>query len=585
MLFALCLLFARLIGDGISLAAASAPLSALFTLPALQSAALFATCAVLADQAAARLPRGPGKALLLAFVLFSLVLALIDGTALRYLREDALHSAGDLLSQYTTAGDIWVYAKQYVGLPLLVFSLIAHGGIALFSGWRRPRPARWAGQAAVLGIVQVAGWFGPAALDAGLGRLGGDQAGFSQAYVFRYRTLAATTHRLPVPRPLLLRHPATVVLFINESTPRQFPDSAGRRGELMRGIIRRAPAEAGPWIAFPKARTNASMTDISVPSLLTGVDPIEGADKLEAMPFVFDLARAAGYRTAFFTAQDYTVNGFHEFYSAARIGTYLTGDHLGLPKVNESGVDDMVVADRVARFFREARPGEPLFVVVNTNALHLPLQQTSEIPIPALPTREQRAAYVLEQYYRSVLGALEQTGRLAASLVIVTSDHGESDPLRPRSVARQRDHYEEVTNIPFFVHLPKGSPAELYARLRQNAAGNIANIDIAPTLADCFGFGPPEGLAYAGTSLFQQVPPDRLTDSVTTCEWRRWSFSAFGLARGEERLVFIEGERPGWFDLARDPQELHPVFSGEQVDSYLRWAGGVPTLEEILLHR
>jgi len=585
MILALALLLARLVGDGISLKAAGASLASLATRPSLQSAALFLTLAVLVDQGAARLGRRAAAAARLGLIAAAFFLGLTDGTAWRYLREDSFHSVGDLLSQYTNPGDVWVYAEQYVGVPLLIFSAAAHAAIAVLALRRGARPARWAGRAAALAAVQAAAWVWPLAVDRALVRLGGEDAGAAQPYVFRYRSLSTTVHQAPVPRPRLLERPPTVVLFINESTPAHFPDSAGRRGRLMRGIVAAAPADGGSWIEFPRARTNASMTDISVPSLLTGVDPIEGGDKLEAMPFVYDLASAAGYRTGFFTAQDYTVNSFHDFYRAARIGTYITGDHLGLPKVNESGIDDMVVADLVVRFLRASRPGEPLFLVVNTNGLHLPLQQVSEIPVPPLATRERRAAYIMERYYAAVFGALRDTGRLAGSLVLITSDHGETDSLRPRVVARQRDHYEEVINIPFFVHLPAGAGADLRRRLEANVPRNIANIDIAPTLADCFGFGPPASLAYAGTSLFQPVPADRLTDSVTTCEWRRWSYSAFGLAQGDERVVFIEGFGASYFDVGRDPMEARPFTSGERLDSYLRRAAATPALEEILLHR
>jgi hypothetical protein len=587
MIFALALLLAQWVGYSISLAAASAPLSTLVGPLALQSACLFATLAALADQGAARLPRIPARTLRLTVVFVSFAYSLVDGTTLRYLRQDSAHSIPDLLSQYTNLRDTWSYARQYVGLPLLVVSAILHLAIGALALGRGARPARWVGRAAALAAVQAAGWAWPGLVDSGLKGLGADQGGIiEQPYLFRYRSLAASSHQAPVPRPRVGGRPATIVLFINESFPRFFPDSAGRRGLLLSGIIARAPAAAGPWMEFPQARTNASMTDISVPSMLTGVDPIEGASKLEAMPFVFDLARAAGYQTAFFTSQDYTVNFFHDFYRPARIGTYVTGDQFALPKVNESGIDDMVVADRVVRFIRGLPASAPVFLVVNTNALHVPLQQASEIPIPAsIATREARAAYVLEQYYARVLGALQDTGRLAGSLVVITSDHGESDPQRPRLVARQRDHYEEVINVPFYVHLPSGSPPDLVRRLARNTARNIANVDIAPTLADCLGFGPPADLAYAGCSLFEPVPADRLTDSVTTCEWRQWSYSAFGLARADERLVFIEGEGAAFFDVARDPSEARPVESGERFDSYLRQAAAIPAIEEILLHR
>ena len=350
----------------------------------------------------------------------------------------------------------------------------------------------------------------------------------------------------------------------------------------MSGILSQIGAQNGPWVEFPNARTNSCATDISVPSMLTGTDPTEGGDKLEAMPFVFDLAHASGYRTAFYTPQDYIWANMNDFFGPAAIDTYVTGDRLGLAYVNDLAVDDAEIAELVARQVEGLKPHEKAFIVVNTNAFLLPLQSDGKMSAPSsVIGRQERAAFILERVYGRIFSSLEQVGRLGNALIIITSDHGEADSDRPRDVTRLQSHYEEAINVPFFVHLPKDTPPEIERQLRANAGETVENSDIAPTLADYMGYSSP--LGYAGFSLVRSVPSNRLTVSVSSCEWKQWSESAFGMARGNERFIYVQDSGSRFFDIAEDPKESHAITSGERCNWYLRKAEAIPCTEEILL--
>jgi arylsulfatase A-like enzyme len=116
-----------------------------------------------------------------------------------------------------------------------------------------------------------------------------------------------------------------------------------------------------------------------------------------------------------------------------------------------------------------------------------------------------------------------------------------------------------------------------------NAERTVANVDIAPTLAEIFGYGPPSGLDYAGYSLFSIVPPDRISCCLTTNEWKQWSQTAFSLSQGTERFIFMANAGAFWFDVARDPLELHGVTQGARYDAFLQHAMTVPLLRNLLL--
>jgi hypothetical protein len=584
--YALSLLIAKSIGVGTSLYASAASVSPLLAFAILQDSFLFFTWGLLLYQVASLIGPRAGRVLLAVGTLLSCVFCLANGATLRYFNREFIQSIGDLLSLNVRLADVPYYATQYAS-GLSAFLCIAAHLLVGFHFCRRPfKNAQWHWSVVGLLAIQSAGLARAPLIELAIKRLDHADQTFTDGYTYTFRPLAVSQHRPPERRSQLGIAPQTVILFINESLSRFFPSSDGASTGLMAKIVAASSPKAGAWIAFPYAKTNGTATEISVPSMLTGVDPVEESAKLHAMPFVFDLAHAAGYRTAFFTSQDYSWDGFDDFYRPARIETYVTGNNLPspLPKVNDTGIDDMEIADRVADYVRHLRTDERCFLVINSNALHVPFQTTSKIPLPnTLARADQKAAFILESYYGRIFAALEHAGRLADSLMIVTSDHGDMDVKRHRSVDRVGDHYDEVITVPFYVHLPVQTAPQVRERMALNAEKTVANLDIAPTLAEIFGYGPPPGLDYAGFSLFSIVPSDRIVYCLTSNEWKQWSRPAFSLSQGTERFIFMANAGAFWFDVARDPQEQHGVTHGERYDAFLQRAMAVPLLQDMLL--
>jgi len=584
--YALSLLIAKSLSDGTSLYASAAPVPPLLTLAILQDAILFFTCGLLLYQMAGLAGPRAGRVLLAAGTLLSCIFCLANGATLHYFNREFIQSIGDLLSLNVRLANVPSYATQYVS-GLSAFLCIAAHLLVGFIYCRRPvRNAPWRWSVVGLLAIQCAGLAREPLIGLVINRLDNADPAFIGGYTYSFKPLIESQHRPPERRSQLGVTPRTVVLFINESLSRSFPSSDGTSTGLMARIVADSSPKAGPWTEFPYAKTNATVTEISVPSMLTGVDPVEGSAKIHAIPFVFDLARTAGYHTAFFTSQDYSWAGFDGFYRPAQIETYVTGNNLpiSLPRVNDLGIDDMEIADRVADYVHRLPANERCFLVINSNALHVPWQTTSKIPLPKNLTHfEQKVAFILESYYARIFGALEDAGRLTDSLMIVTSDHGDKDEKRPRSVDRIGDHYDEVITVPFYVHLPVQIAPKIRERVVLNAERTVANVDIAPTLAEVFGYGPPPGLDYAGFSLFSMVPSDRIVHTLTTNEWKQWSRTAFSLSQGTERFIFMANEGAFWFDVARDPQELHGVTQGARYDAFLQQAMAVPLLRDMLL--
>jgi glucan phosphoethanolaminetransferase (alkaline phosphatase superfamily) len=333
--------------------------------------------------------------------------------------------------------------------------------------------------------------------------------------------------------------PKTVLLVILESTGRHFPSSQNPDVSLA-DRIRQSSGDYEAWLAPTNAITNSSCTDVILPSILTGVAPHESSAKLHRMPFLFDLAKARGYRTGFFSSTTLTWARLDRFFAGARVDTLFTADDAGLPYINELAVDDHAVARRMGAWFNTATG--PTFAVFYSNALHMPFQRDSEIEIPAsLEERRDRATYIVEKQLELLLETLKGNGEFDNALIVVVGDHGESigeaDIGATPQFARATILSEQIIRPLFLLKPPANLSPERAEILRRNANRLICHIDLAPTIADLLGVELSPGLAYAGQSLLRPVADDRILYVLNTNEWRSWPRTAVGIFRGQSSII------------------------------------------------
>lgn len=333
--------------------------------------------------------------------------------------------------------------------------------------------------------------------------------------------------------------PRTIVLVINEGASFFNRSSDDARISLIDRIL---ASDGSPhlWHIYRNAVTNSSCTDVSLPSILTGSGTHEGFDKLHQLPFIFDVARARGYKTAFYTSSVMEWANLSRFFSQAKIDYLLTASQTGLPLINDLGVDDIAVTKRLAALVLAAPPQENLFIATYLYALHTPYQDQGDLEIPPhIKDRRSRALYILETSHRILFDALRASGRLGDALIIVTADHGH--PLTAASerivLPRVENYGEETLRVPLLIRKPAGLPLELAGALKINTSRLVSNLDIAPTVADLLGVKLVEGLKYSGHSLLRKVPDDRLSVATSINEWRSWPRGAIALARNTDRFI------------------------------------------------
>jgi hypothetical protein len=352
------------------------------------------------------------------------------------------------------------------------------------------------------------------------------------------------------PAPAL---PQTILLILNESAGQHLPASEGG-GASLAGRIREISGNPAEWLAPSNVVTNSSCTEVSIPSILTGSGAHESAAKLHRMPFVFDLAKASGYRTVLLTSSVLQWSNLDRFLSTARIDQLFSAETDGHPLVNDLGIDDAFAVERFEAMIEKAEG--PVFAVVFLNALHVPFQADSRIPIPAhLRDRRSRALSITETAHRRLFEALKRAGRYDGALIATIGDHGElpgNQECATATLPRQENFSDWVLRPLFLLKPPRDLPAPMVDALHENCDRLIANVDIAPTLAHLFGAALRDGLAYTGHSLFEPIPADRIAVATSANQWRPWHEAAVALARGRERLIcdrfdflqYASGERP-----------------------------------------
>ena len=160
-----------------------------------------------------------------------------------------------------------------------------------------------------------------------------------------------------------------------------------------------------------------------------------------------------------------------------------------------------------------------------------------------------------------LLDYLKESGLEDNTVVIYTSDNGFF--LGDHGMYDKRFIYEESLRIPFLVRWPKsikaGSANELIA----------ANIDFAPTFLDLAGEAVPADMQ--GKSLVPVLKGEKPTDWRTSLYYRYYhdpgdhnTAAHLGVRNQTQKLIYFwKKDQWEFFDLQKDPNELHNLYNDE----------------------
>ncbi|MFM2403526.1 MAG: hypothetical protein RL223_1406 [Pseudomonadota bacterium] len=547
----------------------------------LRGAVALAAWALLGDALAPGAAAVAGMLLTGAWAVFET----INLTALKYLNLPALRVRRDLPLQTSSSGGLasmLATARNYVPLPLL-------GGL-------------WLGAAllllaAVPGRAQAAVAAG-AALALSAGAALARTRDRSRRPVPRPAEAAFLTRdtavppcaitRVPQPqavrpspgRPAQARH---VLLIINESAGDDVPAGLGE-GVSLADRLCSLGGRADEWVRPVNAVTPSACTEITLPCLLTGTAPQDGYPRFAQTPSIFDLARARGMRTVFYSAGSLQWAQLETLLDFHAQDDMLSPQQAGLPFINDLGCDDHLIAQRLHDHIL-ATEG-PLCIVVYFHGLHLPFQKDSACPIPeAITDRRRRAAHITEAAHALVFEALRRSGRFDDTLIVSVGDHGEAFGVDPAEGSSRHSRLTRlsatVTRPLFLIKPPRGLDDDARARLRANAGQLVSLIDVAPTVASVLGVELAPGLRWSGLDLCRQpVPDDRVHYTLNVNEWRAWPQAAVMIAQGDLRIC-IDHQSPDTLCSDGRGQPL-PEARWPQTDDLLAQALQVPRVQQAI---
>ncbi|MCB9785887.1 MAG: sulfatase-like hydrolase/transferase [Deltaproteobacteria bacterium] len=166
-----------------------------------------------------------------------------------------------------------------------------------------------------------------------------------------------------------------------------------------------------------------------------------------------------------------------------------------------------------------------------------------------------------------LLAAARDQGRLADTVIVVTSDHGESFGEHGVYTHGQSVYQEEI-HVPLLISLPDGALPPEGRRLMQP----MDLTDLMPTLLDVIG-SPPGPPAHGETLLPMALRGQPLRTPEAVCEVRLPYARLQAWRRGDTKVIF--DDRLGvvrTFDLSLDPQERAPQRGASAAsDEAARW--------------
>jgi len=327
-------------------------------------------------------------------------------------------------------------------------------------------------------------------------------------------------------------------------------------------------------IALGKLTSQTPNTFSASMVLWTGLAPNVDFVDAHTAPTLWEIARAAGYRTAYITSQNSKYEDFGVFVRKAGIDVLATATELGGMEHEQLGAPDERATGEALRFIRAAAPDKPYFVLVHLSNTHHPYRVDASLQ-PYAPHADEPspdvAAY--HNHYRNsvrmqerLVGAflrdVERTPSWPDTVVVFLSDHGEQFGEHGR-VHHNHSLFDEELRVPGW--LAAGARAigeEERAALRSYAGVRTYMQDVNATVVDLFGLYAvratlPLANRAPGRSLLRPRVPGEDPAALLATSTGVWepADAWFGVRYRETVLIGSAGSPWTCFDTVRDPGE------------------------------
>jgi choline-sulfatase len=295
-------------------------------------------------------------------------------------------------------------------------------------------------------------------------------------------------------------------------------------------------------VIFEQAYAQAPLTVVSHATILSGTYPQTyragefGTPLAPSLPFVPDLLRAAGYRTAAFVGS-IALDPKHGFAPGFDRGfaVYDAGFHQ--PERGQSGSVGRMAAQVAARAnaWLASNPKGPFLLWVHLND-------------PAAAGASYDAAVsAADAAVGKVVAALRKSKLYDDALIVIASDHGQG-----LGAHGEETHgvflYDEALHVPLLLKLPQNQSAGKRVRVHARL------VDIAPTILEIAGVTISSQMQ--GQSLLRIAKANSSADqpvySMTDFPQRAFGWSELESWR-TGKFLYIRAPKPELYDLSSDP--------------------------------
>ncbi len=375
-------------------------------------------------------------------------------------------------------------------------------------------------------------------------------------------TLNINTKKLPVDkRPDNEKY--NIVLVVFESLSRYPLPVYGYENKFMPFMKKWVESEPQQFVLMQQSMSICGATDVSMPTLYTGVGPQKPYHKLISAPFIWDYAKQNGYHTFIATSQSQEWKNLKFFIKDKYLDEYYYPEKLKLPLINDVGADDLTVLDTIKQ--QLLKMPVPFFFYYNHNATHGPYQNFSPKikDFQGIKDRYGRALFITDKVVETIVDIIKQKGQMDKTIFIFTADHGDYAAKRRQRLA---SFFKETLDIPVIFRFPKSwieKHPKQFAQLQKNRLIRTTNLDLAPTIFNIIFDTLPgqyQQKYFDGKSLFDTVNPDRLIYCLSTNDYRHYSSEGFALYQGNESFLFHDSEGFHYYDLSKDSLQQHDLI-------------------------
>ena len=351
------------------------------------------------------------------------------------------------------------------------------------------------------------------------------------------------------------------------------------------GLTPHLDALAQQSVVFERAYSQAPITPASHATILSGTYPRFhgvrdfGSRLLDSTPYLPDLLRARGYRTAAFVSSIILdpKNGFAPGFERG-FDVYDAGFRRTKRGEKRFGTMQRRGDETVARAldWLEKNRQRPVFLWIHIWDAHDPYDPPEPFKEPYANAPYDGCVAYVDATVGKLLAGLRTAGIYDGALIAVVSDHGES-----LGDHGENTHgvflYDSTIRVPLLIKFPKARFAG------QRVAPRASLVDLAPTLLE--SLQEPIPAAMQGQSLISLIGAKPVRDRPSFAE-NEYTHRGFGWSSLQAlrtgHFLFVRAPQPELYDQTTDPNEDRNLYEKNklaaarlavQLDRLLKRAG------------